>query len=78
MNGIGEYRSKKIRKMDKFEVQAVGEKILDYLEKNKYLLLFKSTKQVCHDLNLSHYKYKFYLEVFKKYLKEHKGIDTHF
>lgn len=74
-NGIGEYRIKKIKKMDKFEIQAIGEKIIDYMEENKYLLLLKSTKQVCQDLDLSHYKFKFYLEVYKRYLKEYKGID---
>lgn len=77
MTGIGEYRTRKIKKMDKFEIQAIGEKIIDYMEKNKYLLLFKSTKQLCHDLDLSHYKFKFYLEVYKRYLKEYKGIDPY-
>ncbi len=77
MQGIGEYRIKKIKKMDKFEVQAIGEKVLEYVEKSKYSLIFKSKKQICDDLNLSHYKLKFYLEVYKKYLKDYKDIDLH-
>jgi hypothetical protein len=67
--GANEYRVKKIKKMDKFEIQAVAEKLVDYQEKNKHILLFKTTKQVCDDLNLSHYKFKFYLEIYRKYLK---------
>ncbi|RTL02322.1 MAG: hypothetical protein EKK57_02255 [Proteobacteria bacterium] len=77
MQGIGEYRIKKIKRMDKFEVQAIGEKILDYVEKSKYSLIFKSKKQICDELNLSHYKLKFYLEVYKKYIKDYKDIDLH-
>lgn len=72
MTDIGKYRTKKIKKMDGFEIQAIGEKILDYVEKNKYELIFKSTRQICNDLNISHYKYKFYLEIYKKYVYEAK------
>ncbi len=72
MTDIGKYRTKKIKKMDKFAIQAIGEKILDYVEKNKYELIFKSTRQICADLNISHYKYKFYLEIYKKYVCESK------
>jgi hypothetical protein len=71
--GANEYRIKKIKNMDKFEIQGVAEKLIDYQEKNKHILLFKTTKQVCMDLNLSHYKFKFYLEIYRKYLKS-KGI----
>lgn len=74
--GANEYRIKKIRKMDKFEIQGVAEKLIDYQEKSKHILLFKTTKQVCDDLNLSHYKFKFYLEIYRKYLKEQKGINV--
>ncbi len=71
--GANEYRVKKIRNMDKFEIRGVAEKLIDYQEKNKHILLFKTTKQVCMDLNLSHYKFKFYLEIYRKYLKS-QGI----
>lgn len=54
--------------MDRFEVQAIVNKINDYLEKNKQFLLFKTTAQICTDLKVSHYKYKFYLEIYQKYL----------
>ncbi len=54
--------------MDKFEMQAIVDKINDYLEKNKQLLLFKTTAQICKDLKVSHYKYKFYLEIYQNYL----------
>ena len=60
--------------MDKFEVQAIGEKILDYVEKNKYELIYKSTKDICTDLNVSHYKFKFYIEIYKKYVHEYNAI----
>lgn len=74
MQGVAAYRAKKIKKMDKFEVQAIGEKILDYVERNKYELIFKSAKDICADLNVSHYKFKFYLEIYKKYVYEFKII----
>lgn len=74
MKGVAAYRTKKINKMDKFEVQAIGEKILDYVEKNKYELIYKSTKDICTDLNVSHYKFKFYIEIYKKYVHEYNAI----
>lgn len=74
--GANEYRVKKIRKMDKFEIQGVAEKLIDYIDKNKHLLLFKTTAQICNDLKISHYKYKFSLEIYRKYLKEQKGVNV--
>lgn len=68
MDNRTEYRIKQIRKLDKFEIQAIAERIIDYIESNKYQLIFKTTKQICQELNISHYKFKFYLEVYKKYL----------
>lgn len=73
MIGVNEYRIQKIKKMDKFEIQAVAEKLIDYIDKNKHLLLFKTTAQICNDLKISHYKYKFNLEIYRKYLKS-QGI----
>lgn len=68
MDNRTEYRLKQIRKLDKFEIQAIAERIIDYIENNKYQLIFKTTKQICQELNISHYKFKFYLEVYRKYL----------
>jgi hypothetical protein len=73
--GANEYRVKKIKKMDKFEIQGVAEKLIDYIDKNKDLLLFKTTAQICKDLKISHYKYKFNLEIYRKYLKQ-KGVNV--
>ena len=74
MTNIRKYRTKKIEKMDGFEIQAIGGKILDYVERNKYELIFKSTKQICAELNVSHYKYKFYIEIYRRYVSEAKLI----
>lgn len=73
---MDKYRNKKIKSMDFFEVQAIGERILHYIEQNKYELIFKTAKDICKDLNVSHYKYKFYLEVYKKYISETKILKS--
>lgn len=66
---IQKYRSNKIKKLDKYEIEAIAKKVIDYVELNKYRLIFLTHKQVCEELNISHYKLKFYLDVYKKYLK---------
>lgn len=71
--GVNEYRIQKIKKMDKLEIKFVAEKLINYIDKNKHLLLFKTTAQICSDLKISHYKYKFNLEIYRKYLKS-QGI----
>lgn len=53
---IKNYRANKIRKLDKYEIEAVAKKIIDYIEINKFRLLFLTKKQICEELNISHYK----------------------
>jgi tRNA G26 N,N-dimethylase Trm1 len=63
-----DYRKKQIKKLDKFEKEAIAKRILEYVENNKLRLIFLSTKQICKELNISHYKFKFFLEVYKSQL----------
>lgn len=67
--GIQKYRSNKIKNLDKYEIEAIAKKVIDYVELNKYRLLFLTNRQICEELSISHYKLKFYLEVYKQYLK---------
>ena len=67
--GIQKYRSNKIKNLDKYEIEAIAKKVIDYVELNKFRLLFLTNRQICEELNISHYKLKFYLEVYKQYLK---------
>ena len=65
---IKNYRANKIRKLDKYEIEAVAKKIIDYIEINKFRLLFLTKKQICEELNISHYKLKFYLDIYRNYI----------
>lgn len=67
--GIQKYRLNKIKNLDKYEIEAIAKKVIDYVELNKYRLIFLTHKQICEELNISHYKLKFYLEVYNQYLK---------
>lgn len=38
--GIQKYRSNKIKNLDKYEIEAIAKKVIDYVELNKFRLLF--------------------------------------